>query len=68
MEDFSDELWFYTVSTLAVLALSPLIAIVAIAYPQSWTRPPLLLLPLLAVQKAAEMSRQQEHLGRCTTR
>ena len=60
-EDFSDEFWFYTVSTLAVLALSPLIAIVAIAYPQSWTLLPLLLLPLLAVQKAAEMSRQQEH-------
>lgn len=60
-EDFTDEFWFYTVSTMAVLALSPLIAIVAIAYPGSWTLLPLLLLPLLAVQKAAEMSRQQEH-------
>lgn len=60
-EDFTDEFWFYTVSTLAVLALSPMIAIVAIAYPESWTMLPLLLLPLLAVQKAAEMSRQQEH-------
>ncbi len=60
-EDFSDEFWFYTVATLAVLALSPLIAIVAVAYPYSWTLLPLLLLPLLAVQKAAEMSRHQEH-------
>ncbi|TXH30831.1 MAG: EAL domain-containing protein, partial [Actinobacteria bacterium] len=59
--DFSDEFWFYTVSTLAVLALSPLIAIVAVAYPYSWTMLPLLLLPLLAVQKTAEMSRHQEH-------
>jgi diguanylate cyclase (GGDEF)-like protein len=61
--DFSDEFWFYTVSTLAVLALSPLIAIVAVASTYSWTLLPLLLLPLLAVQKAAEMSRQQEHLA-----
>jgi diguanylate cyclase (GGDEF)-like protein len=60
-DDFSDEFWFYTVSTLAVLALSPLIAIVAVAYPYSWTMLPLLLLPLLAVQKTAEMSRHQEH-------
>lgn len=60
-ESFSEEFWFYTVSVLAVLALSPLIAIVAIAYPLSWTLLPLLLLPLLAVQKAAEMSRQKEH-------
>jgi diguanylate cyclase (GGDEF)-like protein len=62
-DDFSDEFWFYTVSTLAVLALSPLVALVAIARPYSWTLLPLLLLPLLAVQKAAEMSRTQEHLA-----
>lgn len=60
-DDFSDQFWFYTVSTLAVLALSPLIAIVAVANPLSWTMLPLLLLPLLAVQKTAEMSREQEH-------
>jgi diguanylate cyclase (GGDEF)-like protein len=60
-ESFSDEFWFYTVSVLAVLALSPLIAIVAVAHPYSWTLLPLLLLPLLAVQKAAQMSREQEH-------
>lgn len=46
---------------MAVLALSPLIAIVAIAHPYSWTLLPLLLLPLLAVQKTAEMSLQREH-------
>lgn len=60
-EDFSDQFWFYTFATLAVLALSPLIAIVAVATPYSWTLLPLLLLPLLAVQKTAEMSRKQEH-------
>ncbi len=60
-EAFSDEFWFYTVSVLAVLALSPLIAIVAVAHPYSWTLLPLLLLPLLAVQKAAQMSREQEY-------
>jgi diguanylate cyclase (GGDEF)-like protein len=32
-----------------------------VAYPYSWTMLPLLLLPLLAVQKTAEMSRHQEH-------
>ena len=60
-EAFTDEFWFYTVSVLAVLALSPLVAIVAVAHQYSWTLLPLLLLPLLAVQKAAQMSREQEH-------
>jgi diguanylate cyclase (GGDEF)-like protein len=60
-EAFTDEFWFYTVSVLAVLALSPLVAIVAVAHEYSWTLLPLLLLPLLAVQKAAQMSREQEH-------
>jgi diguanylate cyclase (GGDEF)-like protein len=58
-ESFSEEFWFYTVSVVAVLALSPLIAVVAVS--QSWVFLPLLLLPLLAVQKAAEMSREKEH-------
>lgn len=60
-ESFTEEFWFYTISVLAVLALSPLVAVVAVAHPYSWTLLPLLLLPLLAVQKAAEMSRMQEH-------
>ncbi len=58
-ESFSDEFWFYTVAVAAVLALSPLIAVVAVS--SSWVYLPLLLLPLLAVQKAAEMSREKEH-------
>ena len=60
-ESFSEEFWFYTVSVAAVLALSPLIAIVALADTGSWVLLPLLLVPLLAVQKAAEMSREKEH-------
>ena len=60
-ESFSEEFWFYTVSVAAVLALSPLIAIVAVADPGSWALLPLLLVPLLAVQKAAQMSREKEH-------
>lgn len=60
-ESFSEEFWFYTVSVAAVLALSPLIAIVAVADAGSWVLLPLLLVPLLAVQKAAEMSREKEH-------
>jgi diguanylate cyclase (GGDEF)-like protein len=60
-ESFSEEFLFYTVSVAAVLALSPLIAVVALADSGSWALLPLLLLPLLAVQKAAEMSREREH-------
>ena len=30
-ESFTQEFWFYTVSTMAVLALSPLVAVVAVA-------------------------------------
>ena len=60
-ESFSEEFWFYTFSTAAVLALSPLISIVAVSAPGTWTLLPLLLLPLMAVQKAAQMSREKEH-------
>jgi diguanylate cyclase (GGDEF)-like protein len=60
-DSFSEEFWYYSVSALAVMALSPLVAIVAMAYPYSWTLLPLLLLPLLAVQKTAEISREREH-------
>jgi diguanylate cyclase (GGDEF)-like protein len=59
-ESFSEEWWFYTVSAAAVLALSPLIAVIAVAGPGTWALLPLLLVPLLAVQKAAEMSRENE--------
>jgi diguanylate cyclase (GGDEF)-like protein len=60
-ESFSEEFWFYTVAAFAVLALSPLVAIVAVAGPESWLFLPLLAVPLLAVQRAAEMSREREH-------
>ena len=59
-ESFSDEFWFYTVSVAAVLALSPIIAVVLLAGNYAWVLLPLLLLPLLAVQRAAEMSRENE--------
>ncbi len=62
-ESFSEEFLFYTVSVAAVLALSPLIAVVAVADSGSWALLPLLLLPLLAVQKAAEMSRETRAPG-----
>ena len=44
-----------------MLALSPLVAAVAVAQPYSWTLLPLVLLPLIAVQRTAQMSREREH-------
>jgi diguanylate cyclase (GGDEF)-like protein len=58
---FSDEFWFYTVSAMAVLALSPIIAVLLVSSSDAWALLPLLLVPLLAVQRAAEMSRENEH-------
>jgi diguanylate cyclase (GGDEF)-like protein len=58
---FTEEFWFYTSSTMAVLALSPLVAVVAVAYEYSWALLPLLMLPLLAVQRTAQMSQEREH-------
>ena len=60
-ESFSEEFWFFTGAAFAVLALSPLVAAIAVARPYSWTLLPLLLLPLIAVQRAAQMSREREH-------
>jgi diguanylate cyclase (GGDEF)-like protein len=60
-ECFTDHFWFYTTSTLAVLALSPLVAVVAIAGQRTWFLLPLLMIPLLAVQRTASMSREREH-------
>lgn len=62
-ESFTDEFWLYTLSTIAVLALSPLVAVIALAWQYSWTLLPLILLPLEAVQRTAEMSRKVEHLA-----
>lgn len=58
---FTEDFWFYTVSVAAVLALSPIVAIVLMAGSSAWALIPLLLLPLLAVQRAAQMSRENEH-------
>jgi diguanylate cyclase (GGDEF)-like protein len=60
-ENFTEDFWFYTTSTMAVLALSPLVAVVAAAYEHSWMLLPLLMLPLAAVQRTAQMSQEQEH-------
>ncbi len=49
-----------TVAGMAVLALSPLVVIV-VAGEGSWGMLPVLMLPLLAVQRAAEMSKEREH-------
>ena len=71
-ESFTEDFWFYTVSTGAVLALSPLVAVVAI-HPRAWVLLPLLLPPLLAVQRTAQMSQERERLAQtasirpCTT-
>lgn len=62
LESFTEEFWFYSGSALAVLAVSPLIAVVAAPELSSWTLLPLLLLPLVAVQRATEMRLEREHL------
>jgi diguanylate cyclase (GGDEF)-like protein len=61
-DSFTEDFWFYTVSTGAVLALSPLVAVVAI-HPKAWVLLPLLLPPLLAVQRTAQMSQERERLA-----
>jgi diguanylate cyclase (GGDEF)-like protein len=61
-DSFTEEFWFYTVSTGVVLALSPLVAVVAI-HPKAWVLLPLLLPPLLAVQRTAQMSQERERLA-----
>ncbi len=58
---FSEEFWFYTTSTFAVLALSPLVAVVAVANPHSWALLPLLLVPLLALERQSQLSQEREH-------
>ena len=55
-DSFTEDFWFYTVSTGAVLALSPLVAVVAI-HPRAWVLLPLLLPPLLAVQRTPRCPR-----------
>jgi diguanylate cyclase (GGDEF)-like protein len=61
-ESFTEDFWFYTVSTGVVLALSPLVAVVAV-HERAWVLLPLLLPPLLAVQRTAQMSQERERLA-----
>jgi len=56
-ESFSEDFWYYTFSTMAVLAVSPFI--VAMLLVNAWFVP-LLLLPLIAVYKTASISRSRE--------
>jgi diguanylate cyclase (GGDEF)-like protein len=56
-ESFSEDFWYYTFSTLAVLAVSPFV--VAMLLTNRWLVP-LLLLPLVAVYKTASISRSRE--------
>jgi diguanylate cyclase (GGDEF)-like protein len=56
-ESFSDDFWYYTFSTLSVLAVSPFIVVMA---SQAWQFVPLLLLPLMAVYLTAAVSRDKE--------
>jgi diguanylate cyclase (GGDEF)-like protein len=53
-----DDFWHYTVMTFAVLALSPLVVLLA---QSAWVLLPLLLIPLLLVYRTAQMSLEQEH-------
>ncbi|MDP9394547.1 MAG: EAL domain-containing protein [Actinomycetota bacterium] len=55
---FLDDIAYYAITTFAVLALSPLVVVVAQA---QWALLPLLLLPLLLVLKTAQMSLEKEH-------
>ena len=56
-ESFSEDFWYYTFSTLSVLAVSPFIVGMLLVNP--WLVP-LLLLPLIAVYKTAAISRSKE--------
>ncbi len=60
-DSLREEFWFYTTSTFAVLALSPLVAVVAVADPDSWMLLPLLLVPLLALERQSQLSQEREH-------
>ncbi len=56
-ESFSEDFWYYTFSTFAVLAVSPFIAEMALG---AWPLIPLLLIPLVAVYKTASTSRANQ--------
>jgi diguanylate cyclase (GGDEF)-like protein len=56
-ESFTEDFWYYTFSTVAVLAVSPFIVAMAAS---AWQLIPLLLIPLQAVYKTAAISRAKE--------
>jgi len=56
-ESFSEDFWYYTFSTMAVLAVSPFIVAMLLL---DYRFVPLLLLPLIAVYKTASISRSRE--------
>ncbi|MFN8158994.1 MAG: EAL domain-containing protein [Candidatus Nanopelagicales bacterium] len=56
-ECFSEDFWYYTVSTFSVLAVSPFIALMTV---HAWQLVPLLLLPLIAIYKTASTSLQNQ--------
>ncbi len=56
-ESFTEDFWYYTFSTMAVLAVSPFIVAMAAS---AWELVPLLLIPLVAVYKTASISRAKE--------
>ena len=55
--EITDEFWYYTSTTMAVIALSPVLAVVAM---HSWQMIPLLLLPVFLVYKTASISLERE--------
>jgi diguanylate cyclase (GGDEF)-like protein len=57
-ESFSQDFWYYTFGTFAVLAVSPFIVVMLAS--DAWQLVPLLLLPLVAVYKTASISRSKE--------
>ncbi|MBI1377692.1 MAG: EAL domain-containing protein [Frankiales bacterium] len=56
-ESFTEDFWYYTFSTLSVLAVSPFVVVMAST---AWQFVPLLLLPLVGVYKTAAISRDKE--------
>ena len=56
-ESFSEDFWYYTFSTLCVLAVSPFIVVMLLG---PWPLVPLLLIPLIAVYKTAAVSRAHQ--------
>lgn len=59
-DSFLEDFWLYTISTLSLLATAPMVAISVVAGPDSWALMPLLLAPLVAIQRTEQMSRDRE--------